>query len=316
MPALPSLRQLGYLVELSDRLNFRAAAEAQFVTQSTLSAGIKELESVLGVQLVERTKRSVRMTEVGENVVARARDLLAAATDLAETARRAATPLSGPLRLGAIPTIAPYLLPQVLPPLRRAHPDLKLFLREDLTERLIERLRAGSLDVALIALPYDTGDLHVRELYKDEFWFVAREDDPAAKEKEITLRTLKPGVILLLEEGHCLRDHAISACGPRRGAWEAKVEATSLFTLAQMVEGGLGVTLLPEITLKAGLLKGTKLIARPFASPAPARTLALVTRRTSPRVRDAELLAEFIVEHHRRGERPDIPALRRNVPKT
>ena len=316
MPALPSLRQLGYLVELSDRLNFRAAAEAQFVTQSTLSAGIKELESVLGVQLVERTKRSVRMTEVGENVVARARDLLAAAIDLAETARRAAMPLSGPLRLGAIPTIAPYLLPQVLPPLRRAHPDLKLFLREDLTERLIERLRAGSLDVALIALPYDTGDLHVRELYKDEFWFVAREDDPAAKEKEITLRTLKPGDILLLEEGHCLRDHAISACGPRRGAWEAKVEATSLFTLAQMVEGGLGVTLLPEITLKAGLLKGTKLIARPFASPAPARTLALVTRRTSPRVPDAELLAEFIVEHHRRGERPGIPALGRQTPKS
>jgi LysR family hydrogen peroxide-inducible transcriptional activator len=122
--------------------------------------------------------------------------------------------------------------------------------------------------------------------------------------------------MLRLEEGHCLRDHAIAACGPRRDSWESRVEATSLATLIQMVEGGLGVTLLPEITLKAGLLKGTKLIARPFASPAPARTLALVTRRTSPRVRDAELLAEFIVEHHRRGERPDIPALRRNAPKT
>ena len=311
MPALPSLRQLGYLVELAERLNFRAAAEAQFVTQSTLSAGIKELETVLGVQLVERTKRIVRMTAVGEDVVARARELLAAATDLTETARRAAAPLTGPLRLGAIPTIAPYLLPEVLPPLRRAHHDLKLYLREDLTERLIERLRAGSLDVALIALPYDTGDLHVRELYKDEFWFVAREDDPAAKDKEITLRKLNPREILLLEEGHCLRDHAISACGPRRGAWEPGVEATSLYTLIQMVEGGLGATLLPEITLKAGLLKGTKLIARPFASPAPSRTLALVTRRTSPRVRDAELLAEFIIEHHHRGARPGIPALRR-----
>ena len=315
MPALPSLRQLGYLVELADRLNFRAAAEAQFVTQSTLSAGIKELETVLGVQLVERTKRSVRMTAVGEDVVARARGLLAAATDLAETARSAAAPLTGTLRLGAIPTIAPYLLPEVLPPLRRAHPGLRLFLREDLTGHLIERLRAGSLDAALIALPYDTGDLHARELFKDEFWFVAREDDPAAKEKEITLRKLVPGEILLLEEGHCLRDHAISACGPRRGAWEAKVEATSLYTLIQMVEGGLGVTLLPEITLKAGLLKGTKLVARPFASPAPSRTLALVTRRTSPRVRDVELLAEFILEHHRRGGRPGIPALRRSAPK-
>ncbi len=169
MPALPSLRQLGYLVELADRLNFRIAAEAQFVTQSTLSAGIKELESVPGWQLVERDKRNVRLTAVGEDVVSRARDLLAAATDLAETARKATTPLSGPLRLGAIPTIAPFLLPEVLPPLRRAHPGLKLYLREDLTGRLIGRLRTGGLDMALIALPYDTGDLHVRERCKDEF---------------------------------------------------------------------------------------------------------------------------------------------------
>jgi LysR family hydrogen peroxide-inducible transcriptional activator len=310
MPALPTLRQLAYLVELADRLNFRVAAEAQFVTQSTLSAGIKELETVLGVQLVERNKRSVRLTAMGEDVVARARDVLAAATDLAEAARSAVAPLSGPLRLGVIPTIAPFLLPTVLPALRQAYPGLKLYLREDLTERLVERLRAGSLDIALIALPYDTGDLHVHELLKDEFWFVAREGDPAAREKEIAIRKLNPRDVLLLEEGHCLRDHAISACGPRRGAWESRVDATSLYTLIQMVEGGLGVTLLPEITLKAGILKGTKLVARPFASPAPARTLALVTRRTSPRVRDAQLLAELILDQRRRGARPGIPALR------
>ena len=316
MASLPSLRQLGYLVELADRLNFRVAAEAQFVTQSTLSAGIKELENVLGVQLVERSKRSVRLTAMGEDVVARARGLLAAATDLAETARSGATPLSGPLRFGVIPTIAPFLLPDVLPPLRKEYPALKLYLREDLTERVLEQLRAGNLDVALIALPYDTCDLHVHELFRDEFWFVAREADPAAKEKEIALRKLDPGEVLLLEEGHCLRDHAISACGPRRGAWEAKVEATSLYTLIQMVEGGLGVTLLPEITLKAGLLKGTRLIARPFASPAPARTLALVARRASPRVRDAQLLADSIMEQHRRAGRHGIPALRRHGSKT
>jgi LysR family hydrogen peroxide-inducible transcriptional activator len=311
MRALPSLRQLSYLVELAERLNFRAAAEAQHVTQSTLSAGIKDLESVLGVQLVERDKRHVRLTAVGEEVTARARDLLAGATDLAEAAKSALQPLSGPLRLGAIPTIAPFLLPEVLPPLRRAYRDLKLYLREDLTDRLLERLRAGSLDVALIALPYDTGDLHVRELFKDEFWFVTREDDPAAAEKEIALRKLDTGEVLLLEEGHCLREHAIAACGPRRGTWEPKVEATSLYTLVQMVEGGLGATLLPEIILKAGVLKGTRLIARPFASPAPSRTLALVARKTSPRRRDAELLAEFILEQRRRSGRPGIPALRR-----
>jgi LysR family hydrogen peroxide-inducible transcriptional activator len=296
---LPTLRQLGYLVELSERLNFRVAAEAQFVTQSTLSAGIKELETVLGVQLVERDRRHVRLTAVGEEVVARARELLAAATDLAEAARSGARPLSGPLRLGAIPTIAPYLLPSVLPALRRAHPELKLYLREDLTARLIERLVAGALDVALIALPFDTGDLYVRELFRDDFWFVAREADPALRPKKaVAIERVDTRDMLLLEEGHCLRDHAIAACGPRRGP-ESRVEATSLTTLIQMVEGGLGVTLLPEITLDAGILKGTRLAARPLSRPAPSRTLALVSRRTSARRRDADLLAEFLVEQRR-----------------
>jgi LysR family transcriptional regulator, hydrogen peroxide-inducible genes activator len=297
MPALPTLRQLAYLVELSLHLNFRVAAEAQFVTQSTLSAGIKELEMLLGVQLVERDQRHVRLTAVGEDVAARARDLLAAATDLAETARSAARPLSGLLRLGAIPTIAPFLLPGVLPALRRAHRELKLHLREDLTERLLERLRAGSLDIALIALPFDTGELYVREVLKDEFWFVARKDAPAARDKEVAIRKVDTGDMLLLEEGHCLRDHAIAACGPRRGGWEPRVEATSLTMLIQMIEGGWGVTLLPGITLDAGILKGTRLVARPFARPAPSRTLALVARPTSSRRRDADLLADFIMEH-------------------
>jgi len=302
-PNLPTLRQLAYLVELSERLNFRVAAEAQFVTQSTMSAGIKELETQLGVQLVERDKRHVRLTAVGEDVVARAKELLAAARDLAEAAITATKPLSGPLRLGAIPTIAPYLLPNVLPALRKAHPELKLYLREDLTKRLLERLRAGSLDVALIALPFDTGDLYVRELFKDEFSFVARESDPAVQKKDVALRKIDTDDMLLLEEGHCLRDHAIAACGTRRGSLESRVEATSLATLMQMVEGGLGVTLLPEITLAAGILKGTRLVARPLAPKAPSRTLALVARRTSPRRRDADLLAEFVLEQRGRSRR-------------
>jgi LysR family transcriptional regulator, hydrogen peroxide-inducible genes activator len=308
MRTLPTLRQLAYLVELSERLNFRVAAEAQFVTQSTLSAGIKELETLLGVQLVERDRHYVRLTTVGDDVTARARELLAAARDLAEAARLATGPLSGPLRLGAIPTIAPYLLPGVLPALRRAYGALKLYLREDLTGRLLERLRTGRLDVALIALPFDTGDLYVLELFQDEFAFVARETDPAVRAKAVALRSIDTGDMLLLEEGHCLRDHAIAACGPRRGAWESRVEATSLTTLIQMVEGGLGVTLLPRITLDAGILKGTRLVARPFSPPAPSRTLALAARRTSPRLRDADLLAEFLIEQHRRAARPAGPA--------
>jgi LysR family hydrogen peroxide-inducible transcriptional activator len=301
--ALPSLRQLRYLVAVSERLNFRQAAEDCHVTQSTLSAGIKELESLLELELVERDTRTVRMTAAGSEVVTRARALLAQAQDLMEVARGAGQPLSGPLHLGVIPTIAPFLLPMVLPTLRAQYPQLQLYLREDLTERLLERLRAAELDMALIALPYDTGELTVRKLFRDEFWFVARADDPLASAKEVAVRDLRAGHIVLLEEGHCLRDHAIAACGSRNANPASMVEATSLHTLLQMVEGGLGATLLPEMTLKAGILNGTQLVARPFSTQVPARTIALVARPTSAHRRDFDLLAEAVVELGRRATR-------------
>ena len=292
--ALPSLRQLRYLVALAERLNFRVAAEASFVTQSTLSAGIKELEESLGVRLFERDKRSVRLTAAGEEAVRRARPLLAQADDLVAAAQSAREPMSGPLRLGVIPTIAPFLLPQFLPGVRARYPKLKLYLREDRTARLLERLRSGSLDVALIALPYDTGELVLTELFRDEFWFVARADDPLAKTKAVAIERIAPREVVLLEEGHCLREHALTACGERRPGEESLVEATSLPTLLQMVEGGLGVTLLPEIAIKAGVLNGTTLIARPFSRSVPSRTLALAARPTSAHLREAALIAEFV----------------------
>jgi LysR family transcriptional regulator, hydrogen peroxide-inducible genes activator len=186
-------------------------------------------------------------------------------------------------------------LPGVLPALRRAHSELKLYLREDVTRSLLERLGAGGLDVALIALPFDTGDLYVRELFRDAFAFVTRADDPALRGQEAVIRRVPACDLLLLEEGHCLRDHAIAACGPRRGGSESRVEATTLTTLIQMVDGGLGATLLPQITLDAGILQGTRLVARPFAPPAPSRTLALVSRPTSPHRRDTDLLADFLI---------------------
>jgi LysR family hydrogen peroxide-inducible transcriptional activator len=302
--ALPSLRQLRYLVVLAEKLNFRAAAEACFVTQSTLSAGIKELESQLEAHLVERDKKSVRLTPLGEQVVERARRLIAEAGDLVTAARAGREPLSGPFRLGVIPTIAPFLLPAALPPLRERFPRLKLFLREDLTARLLEQLRAGQLDAALLALPFDTGELEVRELFRDEFWFVARAGDPLAKPKAVAIERLDVNDVILLEEGHCLREHAIAACGAARESGPRHIEATSLPTLLQMVEGGLGVTLLPEIAIKAGILDRTNLIARPFSTRVPARTLALVARPSSAAARDLELLAEVL---SRRRGRTGVP---------
>jgi LysR family hydrogen peroxide-inducible transcriptional activator len=310
--ALPSPRQLRYLVTLSETLNFRRAAERLFVTQSTLSAGIKELESLLGATLLERDKRSVRVTPIGERIVERARSLLAQAEDLVILARGAQEPLAGLLRLGIIPTVAPFLLPAIMPAARRDYPRLQLYLREDMTARLMEQLHAGDLDFALIALPYDTGDLLVKELFRDEFWFVARDDDPLARLKEIAVRQIDLERVLLLEEGHCLREHSIEACGASRMARrEGGLEATSLYTLLQMVEGGLGVTLLPEMIVKAGGLNGTRLLARPFASRVPARTIVLARRRSSPRVRDFELLAELIIEQRRQASRTRVAARRK-----
>ena len=290
---LPSLRQLRYLVALAQQLNFRAAADACFVTQSTLSAGIKELEATLGAQLVERDKRSVRLTDLGRQVVERARRLVAEASDLVDTVQAAREPLTGRLRLGAIPTIAPFLLPRALPPLRSRYPNLRLLLREDLTERLLEQLRAGELDAALIALPYDTGELKVRKLFRDDFRMVVRKDHALAALKSVPVERIDGEQVILLEEGHCLREHAIEACAKVR-KHAPEIEATSLPTLIQMVAGGLGVTLLPETALQSAILQGTGLVARPFTTRVPARTIALASRPSSARARDLELLADFL----------------------
>lgn len=289
MPALPSLRQLGYLVALAQHLNFTRAAAACFVTQSTLSAGLKELEATLGASLVERDRQTVLMTPLGLEVAARARRLLAAAEDLAALAAAAAEPMSGELRLGAIPTIAPFLLPRILPALRAKFPKLKLLLREDVSANLLQRLAAGQLDFALLALPFDTGDMQVRRLFDDEFWLVGREDDPALKSKRSTVAAPAAEKLVLLEEGHCLREHTLAACTRSEASNPSGVEATSLLTLVQMVESGIGLALIPEIALSGGLLSGTRLVARPLTPPAPKRTIVLLARRSS--VRQAELAA-------------------------
>ncbi|HXW63769.1 MAG TPA: hydrogen peroxide-inducible genes activator [Burkholderiaceae bacterium] len=299
MPALPSLRQLRYLVALSETRNFTRAAEACFVTQSTLSAGLKELESTLGAQLVERDRQSVRMTPLGDTVVERARGLLAGAEDLVEAAAAGAKPMTGLLRLGAIPTIAPFLLPSLLPIVRERHPALRLALREDLTAKLLVRLEDGELDFALIALPFETEGLLVRSLFDDELWLVAPEGDPQLATKKITISPRMAERLLILEEGHCLREHTLQACGRAQVASAEGLEATSLLTLVQMVESGLGLALVPELAIQAGLLASSRLVARPLASPAPKRTVALVARRSTARALEFSALADLIVEIRR-----------------
>jgi LysR family transcriptional regulator, hydrogen peroxide-inducible genes activator len=234
----------------------------------------------------------VRLTGAGNQVVERARRLLAEAADLVEAVRAGRAPLTGELRLGAIPTIAPFLLPRALPALRKRFPHLRLYLREDRTARLLENLQGGDLDAALIALPYDTAGLEVRELFEDEFHLVARRDHPLVSLARVPMQRLDLSEVILLEEGHCLREHAIEACGKAKGK-RPGIEATSLPTLLQMVEGRLGVTLLPDMALQSDILAGTRLVARPFSGRIPARTVALASRPSGARGPELDLLAGF-----------------------
>ena len=294
MATLPSLRQLRYFVAVAQELNFTRAAEACFVGQSTLSAGLKELEDVLGVCLVERDRQNVAITPIGVEILERAKGILASSQDLVEYASASGESMVGTIRLGVIPTIAPFLLPNVLPDIREHYPKLKIVLREDLSANLLARLADHQLDFALIALPYDTAGLLVKELFIDEFWLVAGANDPALKGKEIHLPTKMAERLLLLEEGHCLRDHTMQACKHADIRNAEGMEATSLLTLLQMVESGMGIALLPEMAVKGGILNGTTLIARPLAPPAPKRVIALVARLSTAHQDEFQALAQSI----------------------
>ena len=303
MTVLTSLKQLHYLVALSEQLNFTRAAEGCFVTQSTLSAGVRELESVLGAQLVERDRQTVLMTPIGLEVVERARAILAATQDLVEVAAGTGKPMTGLLRLGVIPTIAPFVLPQSVQLIRARYPELRLALREDLTASLLLRLEEGQLDFALIALPYDTANLLVEPLFDDNLWIVGRKGDPEVKARKVLVVASMSDRLLFLEEGHCLRDHALYACGASiRRSWEG-MEANSLLTLVQMVETGLGIALVPEMAVKSGLTESPNLVARPLAKPSQKRTIALVARRATSRLADLKALAEVVRRGNASGAR-------------
>ena len=294
MAALPTIKQLRYLITLSETLSFTKAAKLCFVGQSTLSAGLKELEDSLGVQLVERDKHSVSMTPIGRGVVERAKRLIVQADDLVDFVEGTAGSMEGVIKLGVIPTIAPFLLPSILPKIREQYPNLKVALREDLSANLIDKLNRHELDFALIALPYDTEGFLVKELFDDEFWLIGNEHDPALQDEEIHLTNKLTDRILLLEEGNCLRDHTLKACKRVNLAGHEGIEATSVLTLVQMVESGLGIALLPSMAVKFGLLKQTNLIAKPLSSPSPKRKIALLARPSTARIEEFNTLVKLI----------------------
>jgi LysR family hydrogen peroxide-inducible transcriptional activator len=286
MNALPSPRQLQYLVTLSETGHFGRAADRCNVTQSTLSAGLKELEAVLRVTLVERTKRHVVVTPLGRIIAARAREALRYLEDMTDLAAGGARRLSGPLNMGVIPTIAPYLIPSAVVAIRKAFPELKLFLREEQTDQLLARLRQGDLDLVLLALPYDIGDLTAFSLVDEDLVACLPAEHELAAQKTVTPTMLSKTPLLTLEGGHCWREHVWAAC--RLGSHRANevFQATSLPTIVQMVAQGLGVTLLPRMAVPMEAVGQKGVVIRPVSPSRPARNIALVWRATS--VRDQE----------------------------
>jgi LysR family hydrogen peroxide-inducible transcriptional activator len=278
-----NLRDLRYLVALADERHFGKAAERCFVSQPTLSAQIRKLEEYLGAPLVERQPKRVALTEVGQKVVERARRLLQEADAIVEIARADRDPLSGTLRLALIPTVGPYLLPHIATRLRRELPRLKLLLYEYQTVPLIERLRSGDLDVGILALPVPTDGLETAELYDEPFMLAVPGSHRLAERDRVKVDDLAGEALLLLEDGHCLRDQALEVCGRVPVREDPDYRATSLETLRQMVAAGHGVTLLPQLASEISLGAARGMKVKPFSKPVPSRTIGAVWRKSTTR---------------------------------
>lgn len=292
MAALPSLRQLSYLVTLSETLHFTEAARRSFVTQSTLSGGIMELERLLGGVLVERDRQNVRLTPLGEQVVDRARVLLADAQDLMRLSREMSEPLTGDLHLGIIPTIAPFVLTPLLAAVQRELPRIKLHFHEAQSEKIVERLEHGNLDMVFLALPFDTHGLKVKEVATEKLYVVGNINDKSTAQAK-SIDELDLSRLILLEEGHCLRDHALSVCPINERKNDSRLKASSLPTLLEMVIANLGYTMLPELALQnASLQSHDSLCIHAIKNP-PERSLALVTRKSTPLQTEFDLLHQI-----------------------
>lgn len=293
------LKDLRYLVAVADTRHFGRAAESCFVSQPTLSAQLKKLEDYLGVQLIERQPKRVALTEAGEQIVARARRILEASEEVVTLARSHRDPLAGSLRLALLPTIGPYLLPHVAPVIRKQLPRIELLLFEHQTATMLQKLQAGEVDLGILALPVDLDGLDSRELYDEPFNVALPEAHPLTRQKSIKPEDLKDETLLLLEDGHCLRDQALEVCSRVNVHEKQNFRATSLETLRQMVATGAGVTLLPELAVKGAYGAARGVVIRPFTRPAPIRKIGGIWRKTSARVPAIEAMCKIIAENAR-----------------
>ncbi|PIQ23579.1 DNA-binding transcriptional regulator OxyR [bacterium (Candidatus Blackallbacteria) CG17_big_fil_post_rev_8_21_14_2_50_48_46] len=289
-----NLRDLEYLIALDELRHFRKAAEKCYVSQPTLSGQLKKLEQELGVQLVERTRHRVFLTPVGQEIVNKARRIMQEVEYIQELAQMAGDPLRGPLRIGLIPTLGPYLLPLIIPAIRKGLPGLELYLHEIQTADLLKRLASGELDVGILALPIESEQMQIRSLFEEHFWLAVPENHLLALQKNVKLRQLAQETILLLDDGHCLRDQALDVCTMAGAREKANFRGTSLETLKHMVSSGNGITLMPELAILTPEPESSQIRYLPFENPAPAREIGLIYRKSSPRKNCFDKLAKII----------------------
>lgn len=290
------LKDLRYLVAVADTGHFGKAAERCFVSQPTLSAQLKKLEEYLGVPLIERQPRGALLTPAGSEIVERARRIIEASDEVVDIARTHKDPLAGRLRVAFLPTIGPYLLPIVVPKLRKALPRLELMLYEYQTAPMLEKLRAGELDLGILALPIEIDGLVTRPLYDEPFVVAAPANHPLADKKQIRVEDLSGATLLLLEDGHCLRDQALDVCNRIDAEEKQDFRATSIETLRQMVAAGAGVTLLPELATRGSHAAPRGLVLRPFVKPQPSRRIGAVWRKSSARQTAIQMVSDVIAE--------------------